>query len=154
MIMDEAHLLAKGSTTHAKLNALMAYTAARKWLVTGTPFSTGLEQLREQAMLLGHWDGGVAVNEMIHGLPRAGWQPTSRWSYSHRRPMDRLPNDEIVDRLRAVMIRQYAPRHPRRPRDGPSQLPYWRTRDLVWRTCDCCMRMDLATDGRQQPLVG
>ena len=49
LVMDEAHLLTKGSTTHSKLGHLQKYIAGRKWCVTGTPFSTDLAQLTEQS---------------------------------------------------------------------------------------------------------
>ncbi len=53
IVVDEAHLLGDGSTTTCKLPALCEYKRPRVWLVTGTPFSTSLEQLENQAKLLG-----------------------------------------------------------------------------------------------------
>ena len=105
LIMDEAHLLAKGSSTHAKAAALRQYIAPRKWCVTGTPFSTSLEQLAEQARLLGHYDEGIRVKEFVHGRPRADWNPPVHWRNRATRPTDRLTNEEIVDQLRSAMIR-------------------------------------------------
>jgi hypothetical protein len=111
LIMDEAHLLAHGSTTHSKLKALSQYMAARKWCVTGTPFSTSLEQLKDQAELIGHYDGGIKVHEFLYGRPRPNWTPPpprpggySRWQRQSR-PLDKLSNEAIVELLRAVMIR-------------------------------------------------
>ena len=53
IVVDEAHLLGDGSTTTCKLPALCEYKSPRVWLVTGTPFSTSLDQLENQAKLLG-----------------------------------------------------------------------------------------------------
>jgi hypothetical protein len=118
LIMDEAHLLAKGSTTHSKIGTLKGYSADRKWLVTGTPFSTGLDQLVGQAEVIGHLDAGCRVDDMIHGIPRAGWQPPpmpaylgnsayrrNRYRITHVRPRDRMTNEDIVERLRCAMVR-------------------------------------------------
>ena len=111
LIMDEAHLLAKGSTTHSKLANLRNYVAGRKWCVTGTPFSTSLDQLAEQAQLIGHWDGGIKVEEFLRGRPRAGWVPPVHMNNSYhqamgsRPPLDRLKNEEIVDMLKTAMVR-------------------------------------------------
>ena len=52
LVVDEAHLLAAGSTAGC-LKALMRVQAGRLWLVSGTPFSTSLRQLENQADLLG-----------------------------------------------------------------------------------------------------
>ena len=120
LIMDEAHLLAKGSTTHSKLSALKGYHAERKWLVTGTPFSTSLEQLACQAELLGHTMRGIHVHEFTKGIVRPNWtappvpdyvRNNPRLMKHYRRnhrdtpPHDRMSNEAVIDRLRSVMIR-------------------------------------------------
>ena len=90
------------------------YKAGRKWLVTGTPFSTSLDQLMCQADLIGHKTEGARIDEFMAGVPRAGWVapqlPHPAWSYGYRRtpqtaPKDRMTNEAIVERLRSVMIR-------------------------------------------------
>lgn len=94
LIVDEAHLLARGSTTHSKLAALKRYDAGCKWLVTGTPFTTALAQLASQAELIGHLHGGCQVDHMLHGVPRTGSQSCLRMTF-----------EQVVARLRCAMIR-------------------------------------------------
>ena len=68
------------SSMSAKLAALRTIRTKRIWLVTGTPFSTQLEQLKPQARLLG-------IENDLATATRS------------------LNNDELVDWLRARMIR-------------------------------------------------
>ena len=111
----QAHLLGTpGSTTAQKLNHLKDYQAGRKWLVTGTPFSTGLDQLMNQADLIGHLTHGARIGEMQSGIARDGWfKPPcpSRYTVSQCTrfgpppPCDQMKNEAIVNRLRSVIIR-------------------------------------------------
>ena len=79
LVVDEAHLLDK-SSMGSKLGSLRAIQTRRSWCVTGTPFSTQLEQLRPQARLLGI---EADLNETIRCAD----------------------NDALVDWLKARMIR-------------------------------------------------
>ena len=117
LVVDEAHLLAEsGSTTHSKLGTLSQYQASFVWLVTGTPFTSSLTQLTNQARLLGQWLDGVKLAEIETGVPdpNASWPPKpgdrSYSSYvaypnSFPRPRVDMPNATVVERLRKVMIR-------------------------------------------------
>ena len=111
----QAHLLGTpGSTTASKLHHLKDYQAGRKWLVTGTPFSTGLDQLMNQADLIGHLTRGARVAEMQVGIARPNWvkppcpayYTASQWAqFGPEAPCDKMKNEAITDRLRSVMIR-------------------------------------------------
>ena len=117
LVVDESHLLAEsGSTTHSKLGTLSQYQASFVWLVTGTPFTSSLTQLTNQARLLGQWLDGVKLAEIETGVPdpNASWPPKpgdrSYSSYvaypnSFPRPRVDMPNATVVERLRKVMIR-------------------------------------------------
>ena len=52
LVVDESHLLAEAAMG-TKLTSLLRIRAHHVWLVSGTPFSTSLEQLRRQTQLLG-----------------------------------------------------------------------------------------------------
>ena len=56
------------------------------WLVTGTPFSTSLDQLSNQSWVLGHAVHGLKLGEV--------WE--------HGKMVD---NDEVVDTLKKILIR-------------------------------------------------
>lgn len=133
-VIDEAHLLSDASSTAAsKLGSLSRYQAGKVWLVTGTPFSTELRQLVNQAQLLGQYEDGVRLRELFEGQwdPRTRWPPQpgdgiypryqmysqgSQGYYGYGvntpaqverqvRPRVDLTNDAVVDRMRSVMIR-------------------------------------------------
>ena len=99
LIMDEAHLLAaKGSSTAEKLSHLMNYRAKNMWLVTGTPFTTSLDQLEPQARMLGQWDRGVLLRECVSRPVPLG---LLLWGTN----VEPLSNEVVVDKLRKLMIR-------------------------------------------------
>jgi len=79
-VVDESHLLAAGSTASC-LGSLMHVRAPRIWLVSGTPFSTTMSQLGNQADLLG-------MGPSLHAISRS-------W----------ITNEALVDWLRQRMIR-------------------------------------------------
>ena len=122
LVVDEAHLLAQSSsTTASKLGALSEYQADSVWLVTGTPFSTDLKQLRNQAKLLGQYDDGVKLKHIYDGVPEnITWPPqqgdpeynyymavTQQGLFPERapHPVVDMQNEEVVERLRKLMIR-------------------------------------------------
>ena len=56
LVIDESHLLEQSGagTMGGQTDALIKYQTKYVWLVTGTPFSTSLNQLKYQACVLGH----------------------------------------------------------------------------------------------------
>lgn len=72
------------------------------WAVTGTPFTTSLGQLAKQGSFLGQ---DAIVNEIVLGKPLG--------RYQH----EPLSNEEVVSRLRKLMMRhtkvrpRLSPRH-------------------------------------------
>ena len=63
---------------------LIKYTASNVWMVTGTPFSTSLEQLLPQAYLTGHLQSGLRLFDLLE---------------------DKEDNIAVRDALRKVIIR-------------------------------------------------
>ena len=61
LVLDEAHLLAEG-TTQSKLSSLLSVRAKHVWLVSGTPMSTSLSNLRNQVQML-HLAGEFRTEE-------------------------------------------------------------------------------------------
>jgi len=59
LIIDESHLLSQGSTSH-KILSICAIKTNHCWLVSGTPFSTSLSQLKNQAAILGIRDALIS----------------------------------------------------------------------------------------------
>jgi len=94
MVVDEAHLLELHGvgTMGGKADTLNRYNTNNLWLVTGTPFSTSLSQLKTQANLLGHAYHGLKVAET--------------WERAHRHD-DKLimDNPDVVERLKKLMIK-------------------------------------------------
>jgi len=94
MVVDEAHLLELHGvgTMGAKVEALNSYHTNNLWLVTGTPFSTSLGQLKTQANLLGHAYHGLKVAET--------------WATRATHPRGPMTdNPEVVERLKKLMIK-------------------------------------------------
>ena len=109
LVVDEAHLMGERGNRGVSERLMMVQTS-RTWLVSGTPFSTSLDQLERQACLLGcrgwgDWGGDLR----ILGL-------RGRYRYeSNRSP--HLRNEAIGDWLRTRMIR-----HTKRMRIGDVAL--------------------------------
>ena len=109
LVLDESHLLDAKNTTAGKLPTLQLYSPRSMWLVTGTPFSTSLGQLTKQAQLLGQYEGGVRVMDLIHGTLRPGhsniWhgRAPNRTIAGYNR--DQMENEQVVAALRKIMIR-------------------------------------------------
>ena len=63
LVVDESHLLEQSGvgTMSGKADALIKYQTKFVWLVTGTPFSTSLHQLKNQASVLGHAIDGLQL---------------------------------------------------------------------------------------------
>ena len=101
LIIDEAHLLDdRSSSTSSKASALARYKSNYTWLVTGTPFSTGLAQLHEQTQILGQLNTGARLSELWQGARVPNKVDT------FGRPARRvLSNEEVVDKLKTIMIR-------------------------------------------------
>ena len=94
LVVDESHLIAAkgGGQVRSRLNLIRS---PRTWLVSGTPFSTSLDQLEAQAALLGcstDGQGDLRKLGLGHGF------------YTHDRP-EYVSNEAIVDWLRTRMIR-------------------------------------------------
>ena len=79
---------------HAR-RAPRRFQAPNVWAVTGTPFTSSLNQLRVQSTFLGQADHGINVGEIIDGVANPV-QPGVR---------SPLANDEVVSRLRKLMMR-------------------------------------------------
>jgi SNF2 family DNA or RNA helicase len=80
LVVDEIHVLpAPESTTHLK--ALCGYSPSFVWLLTGTPISKSMGDLKGGALLLGHWSHGLKLS-------------------AHR-----TPKREVADLLKQLMIR-------------------------------------------------
>lgn len=97
MVVDEAHLLEQHGvgTMGGKADALNRYHTKNLWLVTGTPFSTGLHQLSTQSQLLGHWFHGLKLSEV----------DKKECSHYNGRYTMMLDNPEVVERLKKLMIK-------------------------------------------------
>ena len=83
LVVDEAHLI-NSNEVSMPITHLIKYSASNVWMVTGTPFSTSLDQLQPQAFLTGHLAGGVQLLELLQ---------------------DEDESPAIRDALRKVMIR-------------------------------------------------
>ena len=101
LVVDESHLLSEGSTG-SKLSSLLKIKAKHVWLVSGTPFSTSLDQLNQQVRLLG------MVNAWHTGL-----NPSRSYT----------TNEAVVAWLRARMIRHMKQQRIGLQRDSNSQSP-------------------------------
>lgn len=88
LVVDESHLLG-GRGIDMPLGSVVKFSADHVWCVTGTPFSTSVNQLVEQAFLLGHLDSGINLRKLIRAT-------LERESGSHQ---------ALVDQLRRVCIR-------------------------------------------------
>ena len=80
LVVDESHLLAEASMG-SKLLSLLQLRTRHVWLVSGTPFSTSLEQLKKQASLLRMSESFRDIHSFY------------------------TPNEDVVAWLRARMIR-------------------------------------------------
>ena len=96
MVVDEAHLLEVSGvgTMGGKADTLMKYNTKNLWLVTGTPFSTGLRQLQTQSQLLGHWLHGLKMSELDKKTSSCGYYGPLK-----------VDNPEVVERLKKLMIK-------------------------------------------------
>ena len=102
LVVDESHLMAARGGKQMR-SRLLLIRAARTWLVSGTPFSTSLDQLEAQSALLGC---------QIHGAPDIRRLGLGHGFITHDRP-EYMSNDTIVDWLRTRLIR-----HTKRMRIG------------------------------------
>ena len=96
------------------LGTLSQYQASFVWLVTGTPFTSSLTQLTNQARLLGQWLDGVTLAENETGVPDPNAscppKPGDR-SYSSSvadpttflRPRVDMPHATVVHPLRQLL---------------------------------------------------
>ena len=61
LVVDESHVLpAAETTTHLKV--LCGYSPSFVWLLTGTPISKSMGDLKGGAWLLGHWSHGLKLS--------------------------------------------------------------------------------------------
>ena len=128
LVVDESHLLEQSGagTMCGQADSLIKYQTSNVWLVTGTPFSTSLNQLKYQACVLGHSLDGLQLKRgklrdatvaSAHGArpspPPPKLSPLTSppfatrkdvWKNSYSGP-PQLDNDEVVDRLKKIMIR-------------------------------------------------
>lgn len=88
LVVDESHLLG-GRGIDMPLGSVIKFSADHVWCVTGTPFSTSLNQLMEQAFLLGQLDDGIQLRKLIRATS----------------PRESGSNQTLADELRRVMIR-------------------------------------------------
>ena len=88
LVVDESHLLG-GRGIDMPLGSVVKFSADHVWCVTGTPFSTSVSQLVEQAFLLGQLDSGINLRKLIRAT-------SQREEGSHQ---------ALVDQLRRVCIR-------------------------------------------------
>ena len=102
LVVDESHLIAErgGRNISSRLRLI---STSRTWLVSGTPFSTSLDQLEKQSMLLG--------SSNSQGEPDLRRLGLGQGTGGHRSP--KLSNEAIVDWLRTRLIR-----HTKRMRIG------------------------------------
>ena len=62
MIIDEAHTLSRGFSS-AAAGQLFRIGARHVWLLTGTPLTTSVQELRKGAQLLGQYEAGLRLCE-------------------------------------------------------------------------------------------
>ena len=86
LVVDESHLIAErgGRNISSRLRLI---STSRTWLVSGTPFSTSLDQLEKQSMLLG--------SSNSQGEPDLRRLGLGQGTGGHRSP--KLSNEAIVD---------------------------------------------------------
>ena len=102
LIVDESHLYEQGALPKMPATKFLphipghssAYDAKCVWMVTGTPFSHSLEQLKVQAKALGHWSAGLKIGDMH-----------DQFIFSPERSEQIHGNQWFADQLKKVMIR-------------------------------------------------
>ena len=70
LVVDEIHVM-PGAGSCTQLKILCGYSPSFVWLLTGTPISKSMDDLKGGAWLLGHWK---------HGLKLEGHEPNRRTS--------------------------------------------------------------------------
>jgi len=110
LVVDECHLMATPGGRQVRSRLLLVRTS-RTWLVSGTPFSTSLDQLEAQSALLG-CHSFASGNGYSNGSSDLKLLGLGQGFATHDRP-EYLSNDAVVDWLRKRMIR-----HTKRMRIG------------------------------------
>ena len=107
LIIDESHLYEPRSDPKLPSTKILGkqsrYRPDWMWCVTGTPFSQSLSQLETQAKMLGQWNYGVNLSNIVKyaELPSPHYDPPRPGVDDARC----VSNQKIVDELRKLMIR-------------------------------------------------
>ena len=103
LVVDESHLYEPKSDPKLPSTKMYTeYTSPRfVWCVTGTPMSNSLVQLEHQARMIGHWDAGLRLRDLVLA-PAARHHPPNRGLGD---PHNSRTNEQIVDALQELMIR-------------------------------------------------
>ena len=108
LILDESHLYEKGADPKLPCTKLfdrpdlfghVHYSPTNIWCVTGTPFSNSLGQLEWQARILGHWDNGYRLRDLVQQCN------TSKSGQSWYGNGNAATNQEVADKFKKLMIR-------------------------------------------------